>query len=90
MYYLSFFDWLISLSIMSSGFYLCCHILQNLFLFKGSKVFHWSEPPMRSIFLTQGLNLGLLHHRQILYLLSHQRSHTLCIYTTFSKPFTLQ
>ena len=26
------------------------------------------------IFLTQGLNLGLLHCRQILYLLSHQRS----------------
>ena len=72
--YLSFFDWLISLSIMSSDFYLCCRILQNPFLFKGSKVFHWSEPPTKSIFLTQGFNLGLLHCRQIFYLLSHQES----------------
>ena len=30
---------------------------------------------LKGIFLTQGLNLGLLHCRQILYCLSHQGSH---------------
>ena len=36
----------------------------------------WSGLPFLSlgIFLTQGSNLGLLHCRQILYCLSHQRS----------------
>ena len=29
---------------------------------------------IQGIFLTQGLNLDLLHYRQILYLLSHQGS----------------
>ena len=29
---------------------------------------------LQGIFQTQGLNLSLLHRRQILYLLSHQRS----------------
>ena len=29
---------------------------------------------LQGIFLTQGLNLGLLHCKQILYHLSHQRS----------------
>ena len=29
---------------------------------------------LQGIFLTQGMNLGLLHHRQILYHLSHQES----------------
>ena len=29
---------------------------------------------LQEIFLTQGLNLGLLHCRQALYCLSHQRS----------------
>ena len=29
---------------------------------------------LQGITLTKGLNLGLLHHRQILYLLSHQGS----------------
>ena len=29
---------------------------------------------LQGIFLTQGLNLGLLHCRQILYCLSHQGS----------------
>ena len=31
-----------------------------------------SNSLLQGIFLTQGLNLGLLHWRQILYLLSHQ------------------
>ena len=31
-----------------------------------------SQPLFQRIFLAQGLNLGLLHCRQILYLLSHQ------------------
>ena len=32
---------------------------------------------LQGIFLTQGLNLGLLHNRQILYPLCHQEAHTL-------------
>ena len=37
---------------------------------------YWSRLPFPSpgIFSTQGLNLGLLHCRQILYQLSHQGS----------------
>ena len=37
---------------------------------------YWSGLPFPSpgIFLTQGWNLGLLHHRQMLYHLSHQGS----------------
>ena len=31
---------------------------------------------LQGIFLTQGLNLGLLHYRQILYYLSHRGIHT--------------
>ena len=33
-----------------------------------------SHSLLQVVFLTQGLNLGLLHCRQILYSLSHQRS----------------
>ena len=38
---------------------------------------YWSGSPFPSpgIFLTQGLNLCLLHHRQILHHLNHQGSH---------------
>ena len=37
---------------------------------------YWSGLPclLQGIFPTQGSNLGLLHYRKILYLLSHQRS----------------
>ena len=33
-----------------------------------------SHSLLQGIFLTQGLNLGLLHYRQILYHLSHQEN----------------
>ena len=35
---------------------------------------------LQGIFLTQGLNLGLLHCRQTLYHLSHQGSPPMCIH----------
>ena len=39
-----------------------------------------SHPLLQGIFPTQGLNLGLLHCRQILYSVSHQGSPTISIY----------
>ena len=41
------------------------------------RMIEWvATPSSRGILLTQGLNLGLLHGRQIVYHLSHQgRSH---------------
>ena len=43
-----------------------------------SRQVHWSGLPFHSpgVFLTQGLNPGLPHGRQILYCLSHQGRHT--------------
>ena len=38
-----------------------------------------SHSLLQGIFLTQGLNLGLLHYRQILYHLSHQGSPAECV-----------
>ena len=35
---------------------------------------------LQGIFLTQGLNLGLLHCRQILYRMNHQGSPRMCKY----------
>ena len=49
----------------------------------------WRRSLLQGIFPTQGLNLGLLHCRQILYHLSHQRNtytiatHTYCTYTMY-------
>ena len=41
-----------------------------------ARILEWVAMPFsRGIFLTQGLNLSLLHCRQILYHLSHQGSH---------------
>ena len=40
-----------------------------------ARILEWVAIPfVQGIFLTQGLNLGLLHCRQILYHLSHQGS----------------
>ena len=37
-----------------------------------ARILEWSLSLLQGIFPTQGLNQGLLHYRQILYLLSHQ------------------
>ena len=38
-----------------------------------ARILEWAAIPFsKEYFLTQGLNLGLLHYRQILYYLSHQ------------------
>ena len=45
-----------------------------------------SDSLLQGTFLTQGLNLGLLHYRQILYHLSHQGSPIMLrnvLYTNF-------
>ena len=39
------------------------------------RILECSRPPLKGIFLTEGLNLGLLHCRQILYHLSHLYSY---------------
>ena len=46
-----------------------------------ARILEWVAIPLsRGIFLTQGLNPGLLHCRQILYRLSHQRLNPLEVY----------
>ena len=44
---------------------------------------------LQAVFLTQGLNLGLLHCRQILYCLSHHRSPKFSIYLFYEIDWTL-
>ena len=44
---------------------------------------------LQGIFLTQGLNMGLLHCRQILYHLSHQRNQTVRVVTLSKKDVDL-
>ena len=39
-----------------------------------ARILEWGAIPFQGIFLTQGLNPGLLPHRQILYHLSHKGS----------------
>ena len=39
-----------------------------------ARILEWAAMPFSRIFLTQELNLALLHCRQILYQLSHQGS----------------
>ena len=59
-----------------SGFSVCG-------IFQG-RILEWGAIPLRQgIFLTQGLNLGLLHCRQILYCLSHQGSSFFLIFFYF-------
>jgi len=44
-------------------------------ILQARRILEWvAVPSSRGIFLTQGLNLGLLHCRHILYCLGHQRS----------------
>ena len=72
----------ICLSLKTSGHRLCfvhCSAISQV-LVRGTvygilqaRILEWLAIPfLQGIFLTQGLNLGLLHCRQILYHLSHQ------------------
>ena len=58
-----------------------------------ARILEWvSMPFSRGVFPNQGLNLGLLHYRQILYHLSHQGSPLLLYFepiSSFLKPFIL-
>ena len=55
---------------------------------KFSRQEYWSglPCPFQGIFPAQGLNSGLLHYRQILYLVSHQGSPCLCIDHSRASP----
>ena len=66
----------ISHSVVSDSLQLMTKALQAFLSLEFSRQKYWSEllSLLQEIFLTQGLNLGLLHFRQILYLLSNQRS----------------
>ena len=50
-----------------------------------SRILEYCHSLLQEFFLTQGLNLGLLHSRQILHHLSHQGS--LCILYTYQMYF---
>ena len=39
-----------------------------------ARILEWVANPSPGVFPTQGLNPGLLHHRQILYHLSHREA----------------
>ena len=48
-----------------------------------------SLPLLQGIFLTQGLNPGLLHCRRVLYQLSHREAHIIIKGSTREEDFTL-
>ena len=49
-----------------------------------ARILEWGAVPLlQGIFLTQGLNLGLLHCRRVLYCLSHQGSPFFFIFFLF-------
>ena len=50
-----------------------------------ARILEWvSHSLLQGIFLTQRSNLGLLHHRQSLYHLSHQGSQCMCNFISYS------
>ena len=48
-----------------------------------ARLLEWVSFPLQGIFLTQGLNLGLLHCRQNFHHLSHQGRPSLSVLTTY-------